>query len=411
MMHPPAKTRLLAFIASASAREAVSRALAGLPEVGAEVFSADIAQVSPAMIREKAANVVLAEVDLARDEHFAHLKELVDSLGTDVGVIATAEHSTVDGVRRLMRLGIVDFVPQPATLEDLLVAIDHASRRRQPGPGAITDKARIISFVRPVGGAGASFLAVQLGCSLALWEKKRKQEPRVCLLDLDLQFGTAGLYLDLESQFSVIDILEFQDRFDGTYLRGLMAHHKSGLHLLAAPRDFIPLDALTPAVFKRIVVAAREEYDYVLIDLPHGWTDWMGTALALSDMVYFMMVLSVASISQGTRFLNFINNQAEVHSPVMLVLNRHGSRRGSDLRVREAEKALGRSFDYYVPNDYAIVSAASDAGVHTSDVKKNNEVGKSVDLIMTSMLNKFEPGSAEVDERPFFYRIKEALRD
>jgi hypothetical protein len=38
-------------------------------------------------------------------------------------------------------------------------------------------------------------------------------------------------------------------------------------------------------------------------------------------------------------------------------------------------------------------------------------VGKSIDLIMTSMLNKFEPGSAEVDERPFFYRIKEALRD
>src|SRR3546814_10498802 len=64
---------------------------------------------------------------------------------------------------------------------------------------------RVIAFVKSVGGVGATALATQMGCLLAARESVAGRE--TCLLDLDLQFGNAALYLGLSPTLSVADVI------------------------------------------------------------------------------------------------------------------------------------------------------------------------------------------------------------
>ena len=64
-----------------------------------------------------------------------------------------------------------------------------------------------------------------------------------------------------------------------------------------------------------------------------------------------------------------------------MALNRHdqGWGKGKSAHISDAEKALGRKFDYYVANDFSLVSEAINQGVPLSKIKKRSKVGKSID--------------------------------
>src|SRR3546814_572577 len=74
-----------------------------------------------------------------------------------------------------------------------------------------------LAFVKSVGGVGATALATQMGCLLAERESVAGRE--TCLLDLDLQFGNAALYLGLSPTLSVADVIAAGARADGALLR------------------------------------------------------------------------------------------------------------------------------------------------------------------------------------------------
>jgi pilus assembly protein CpaE len=57
---------------------------------------------------------------------------------------------------------------------------------------------------------------------------------RTALLDMDRQFGTLPLYLDLTPREGVIAALANADQIDTVALEGYMLKHPSGLRLLAS---------------------------------------------------------------------------------------------------------------------------------------------------------------------------------
>src|SRR3546814_5074819 len=87
------------------------------------------------------------------------------------------------------------------------------------------------------------------------------------LLDLDLQFGNAALYLGLSPTLSVADVIAAGARADGALLRSTTTEHPSGLHVVAAPPDIIPLESVSAEQMSDILDLARQEFSNVLVDL------------------------------------------------------------------------------------------------------------------------------------------------
>jgi len=321
-------------------------------------------------------DLLILDVDPANLGDMEVLRGVVQAHYPQTPVIVTAAGATLEDVRKLMRLGVADIVPQPMQRHDLLTAIEVAARARKSRSPARAPSGRVISFLKGGGGAGATTIAAHTGCCLASALGKKGQS--ACLLDFDVQGGTVALYLDLNDRVGLADLVESAERLDTDLLQGVMTKHASGLAVLAAPREVTPLDSVTPEFVHRVVETMRDHYDFVLIDLPASWTIWSFEALRRSDEILLVAQMSVPGVRQARRQLDTLKAEGLEEDHIKVILNRYEKRWGSTIKVKEVEKALGRKIDFFVANDYRTVSEALDQGLALSAVSKRSKVFKSI---------------------------------
>lgn len=356
--HGSQPVTIVALLRSPQTRDAVAEILANIA-AAARITVGVLNPTEAVLLASRRANLLIIDIDLDNAGEVAALEGLIQSLPNEAAIIVTTGTATVEGMRRLMRLGILDVVPQPILAKELLQAVRAAldslparSAAALPPPAGF-----VLAFLRACGGVGATTLAVQAGLALAA---QHKAKPSVCLLDFDLQFGSTALHLDLPQKTSMLDLLAAGERLDGSMLRGAVARHRSGLDLLPAPLMVQPLDAITPDASIRLVEAARREYDHVLVDLPPVWTNWSRAVLATSDGIALILELTVPAVRHARRQIETLADEHLEHIPVTVIANRVATGLfAKGITVKEAEKALGRAIDLAVPFDPKIPEAVN----------------------------------------------------
>ncbi|MDH3263815.1 MAG: pilus assembly protein CpaE, partial [Paracoccaceae bacterium] len=213
-----------------------------------------------------------------------------------IKVILIAEDLGPMALHQLLRLGADDFCPYPLPEGALHEAIQRvrttaptaAAQGPDTGePGQATQFASVGNrngVVLPVhglaGGVGASTFATNLAWELAQIEpakpkdKDKATPPRVCLLDLGLQFGSAATYLDLARRELVYEMLSDTSNLDPESFGSALQVFDEKLHVLTAPSDMLPLDIVTPEDVSRVVSMARRLFDFVVIDMPTTVVPW-----------------------------------------------------------------------------------------------------------------------------------------
>jgi pilus assembly protein CpaE len=236
---------------------------------------------------------------------------------------------------------------------------------------------QVITVARGKGGMGATTLAVNL--ALSLIEPIGKEESkRVCLLDLDIQFGDAALYLDLDPRSDLVEIVQKPTRLDTALLLGAMTEHKSGLEVLQAPIEPMPLDALRTETVGRLIDLAQQEFDYVVIDLPLALAAWYEMALDMTDKLYLVTQLNVPAIRQTRRLIDILKDEGLYSLPVSIVLNRYVRRFNDGPRLKQCSKALDATIDHYLVEDEATVLEAVNRGVALAQVHKRAKICRTI---------------------------------
>ena len=348
-----------------------------------DVVLGGVSDVRADIIEAHSPDILVVDVNLGDQAEIEKLERVVRAHGSQLGIVATSNEATLEGVRRLMRLDVADFVPQPFSRTDLLAAIEHAVRKTSHGGKESGATCNIFPFIKAVGGMGATTLAIQTACGLAYREKGQS---KICLFDFDLQFGNAALYLDVDTGHSVLDVVQSSSHLDGAFLRGVVAHHKSGVDVLAAPSVFVPLDVLTPEFVGLLLDVAVQEYDHIVIDLPHALTDWTHTVLSRADVISVVAQLSVPAIRQSRRLLDILREEGLGDIPIAVILNRFEKRWGMKVGIKDAEKALNHRIDYFIPNDYRVVSSALNEGVSLAEIKKGSKVEQKINELIESLV-------------------------
>ena len=340
-------------------------------------------------------DLLLVEVDPRSAAEMVLLHSLVERHRGDTAIVATAANATLDDLRRLMRIGVVDVLPQPVQRSDVLAALEIAAKSRKASSPAQGPKGRLVSVLKGGGGVGATTVAVQTGCRLAQTLKKREQE--VCLLDLDVQGGTVALYLDLSDRVGLADLVDLPERLDPDLLRGVMTQHPSGLAVVAAPAEVMPLDVFTPEFIHRLTDVARGRFEIVLADLPPAWSAWSFEVLRQSDEVLLVTQMTVPGVRQARRQLDTLRAENLGDLPVKVVLNRFEKRWGGPLSVKEVEKALGRPVDFTIANDYRTVSEALDQGLSLAEVRRRSKAFKSIVKIGDALIGGGRPAGGRIE--------------
>lgn len=328
---------------------------------------------------EAARDAQLLIVEVRRDQPASveRLKTLVKT--SDRPVVAAVDRLCVEGARELLRAGASDVLPLPLTAEEVEAALERIRGDLDNRASREAPRGKIVSIVKSVGGVGATALLTQLACLYAADEAKAGRE--VCLIDLDIQFGSAALYLGTLPKLGLKDLIEAGNRVDGALLRATTSRHGSGLHYVAAPSEVLPLDAVDPDQVMGLLDLAAREFGTVFIDLPGNWTDWSLSTLARSDVILLVAELTVASLHQARRQLDLIRQQDLGDVPLKIVMNRVEKRLFQPIDMKDAARALSSPVDYVVTNDPATVRAALDQGVPLAEISSRSRVSRDLGLI------------------------------
>ena len=331
-----------------------------------------------------------------------------------IKVILIADQISPMALHQLLRLGADDFVPYPLperalheaiarakapASEPLAAPVVAAPAEPDPDLAAQTPKFKAKGdrdgVVLPVhglaGGVGASTFAANLAWELAIVAKD-KDAPRVCLLDLDLQYGSAATYLDLPRKENVFELLSDTANSDSDQLLQAMLTFNDKLHVLTAPSDMLPLDIVTPDDIGRIIDMARANFDYVVIDMPKTIVSWTETVLTRAHVYFALIELDLRSAQNVLRLVRALKAEALPHEKLRFVLNR--APRFTDLAAKGRVKRMAESLDIAIevslPDGGDQVTQANDHGLPMAEQAAKNPLRKELQKLAKSLydLNK-----------------------
>ena len=304
-----------------------------------------------------------------------------------IKVILIAEDVSPAALHQLLRQGGDEFVPYPLPENELARAIERVLTAEEPTHAsggdrqfkATGDKSGVIIPIQGLaGGTGATMLAVNMAWELANIDMENP--PKVCLLDLDFQFGTASTYLDLPRREAVLEMLTDTEAMETEmFLQALLTFGEK-LHVLTSPTDMIPLDMITPEDIARVIEMARLNFDYVLIDMPTTMVEWSQTVLELSHVYFSVIELDMRSAQNTLRMKRALHSEDLPFEKIRFVLNRAPG--FTDLngkaRVKRLSESLGISVEVLLPDGGKPVAQSADHGTPLADSLAKNPLRKEI---------------------------------
>ena len=325
-----------------------------------------------------AAAAAVVQVDPDTPASIKRFQKLAQA--TETPLIAAAYDPPLALVRALVRSGAHDVVPLPLSIDDLETSIAPLREEiRKSSRAAESSKAKLVTVVKGLGGIGATALTSQLAIRFAQHEAAHGRE--CCLIDLDVQFGDVAFQLGLRPKLSLLDLLEAGTRLDSALLRATTTDHASGLKVIAAPPEMMPLEGISSDHLIEVVDLATREFGTVFLDLPSNWTNWSLSLVARSNVVLLITELSVAGLNRAKKQLQLFDSQDLGSVDVRVVANRFDKAQSRNIRSSDVRQALGRDIAFTISNDPQLMRAAIDRGVPLGDLKRKSALGKDIEIL------------------------------
>ena len=166
------------------------------------------------LLDDERATVIVAGPGVVTRSGLARLELLHDNCPNLVLVLAFVRRPSA-AMRDIVRAGAVDMIQLPADDESLAHSLNRAiglARKSETAHASVAvaatpteghKRGRVVTLASATGGCGKTFLATNLAYLLA-----KQPNHRVCVVDLDLQFGEVSTTLHLRPRYTICDALQ-----------------------------------------------------------------------------------------------------------------------------------------------------------------------------------------------------------
>ncbi len=271
---------------------------------------------------------------------------LTAAFSEDTRLIGIGTINDINLYREMVGAGITDYLVKPVTEKALAAAL---CRTEEPvsdpaGEQNPTKKANRIAVVGSRGGVGASSIAVNLA-----WVLSQERKLSTALIDLDLEFGTVALSLDLEPTRGLREALESPARIDSLFIESATARLSEKLAIMATEETLAQEIAFNPDAIDVLLEAVGRASDQIIIDMPRSAFAVRQRVFEAASKIVLVTELSLPGLRDSMRLLTGIE-EVSVGKPVTVVANRTGGAQQA-MQPRDFQKALGHKIDFVIPED------------------------------------------------------------
>jgi pilus assembly protein CpaE len=236
-------------------------------------------------------------------------------------LVLTAQSGLEDKLKSF-EAGADDHLTKPFDAAELVVRVTALLKRVEAVKASrievpVGEQARLIAIHSLRGGTGSSSLAVNLGVGLfSLW-----REPTI-LLDLTMTAGQVALMLNMSLKRTWADVAHFAaNDLDLDSLSSIISGHESGMNIIAAPTFPSEAETLRPETLGAALRLIRTQYEYVVADLPHDFSEVSIQALDAADLILMVASPEMASIRAVIAALDTYDKLGYPKEKIKLVLS------------------------------------------------------------------------------------------
>ena len=246
-------------------------------------------------------------------------------------------------------------------------------------------KGSVFTFFSTASAVGKTVLAVNYAADLA------ERGYKVCLADLDLQFGDVCNYLGITPTQTFFNYYDQEE--DKRDTAAFITETQFGFDVLAAPLEVDEGFVIDAETILQAINQLRDDYDYVLLDTTTGFTNISMAILEQTDVLYLPCVVDfIPSIKDLKIGLETLHELQFDYQRMRLILNRNKAE--TQISIKDVEAIVGRPFQYFISNDYqGIMQSIREAKPVVLTEAKNKLADEISDMVSEELGEKEETSS------------------
>ena len=341
-------------------------------------------------------HVIVMDINMPDMDGITATEQIMKSVPT-AQVIMLSVQNDPDYMRRAMMAGARDFLAKPPTGDELVATIrrvSEMSRAREVayGTGLLDGAAggragRIIAVYSPKGGAGCTTIATNIAVTL------QTDDTPVALVDADLQFGDVGVFLNIQSQNSVVDLSEAHRELDPDLVNTVLSDHPSGLKVLLAPFSPDAAEVVSGEAIRAVLDHLRTRFEYVIVDTASILNDVVLSVFDAADIILLVAMPDIPSVKDARLFFDIAEALEYPPENTFLVLNRVDKKVG--IAADDIEESIKHSIQAKIPDEPRMILHSINQGTPIVLYDKPTPPGRALQQIARQLVAVFEKAETE----------------
>ena len=309
-----------------------------------------------------------------------HLEQLANVCAVSTNVIIIGEKNDVTLYKKMIALGVVDYLYSPINQSLMLEAIARAANF-----GDNQTKGKVCGFFGAGGGTGTSTIAQNFAVALS-----QRPGARVVLIDLDFTFGSSTLNFDVKPQQEFRNLIMSGNTFSSEELENQAVLRSDTLSLLTSNPTLQGVSTPSAETIALVLEKARQIWDYIIVDLPSGWHDVHTEILSSAELAVVISLPTLNSYQSTRQIMNMSESVRASQSIPHLLLNRVNHKAEKQLPNKVFENEMSQDLLSVMPENEKLFASASELGKVAMEMGGSNDLAQNMSALINLLFSTRE---------------------
>ncbi|MGO4886432.1 CpaE family protein [Anaerobacillus sp. MEB173] len=339
----------------------------------------DKAELNDAVANTEHAIVLLKSSDVYDIFELSKEISLSNRLHSTILLVSEEEND----LKKAIRAGAAEMIDMNASETEMINAIEEVRNALLAKAEKITTsnnhekrEGKVITVCSTKGGVGKTTLSVNLASAFS------KQQFKVAILDLDLQFGDVSIQMDVKPKQTIYEWVKEEYGYQETSIKRFMLSHSSGVDILSSPLRPEFSEVITDEHIKVIIADLKHHYDIIIVDTAPFLVETSLMALEQSEEILLITTKDLPTLKNNKLYIETLASLG-LKEKIKVILN--CDRKVKGILTDMIEEILGLPLYDQVPNDDKFVPLSVNEGIPIVISKPKAKVAKKINAIAAKL--------------------------